>query len=99
MNDELVQHLFNLLGDAVLLCPAALLVILGASSLFGHRLSERAIGRLTQTFVIAGLLAAIGVLAVMLISGQRLVALTLGDWIVLPHLNGGHDQPFHFTFK
>jgi NAD(P)H-quinone oxidoreductase subunit 5 len=98
MNDQLARQLFNPLGVAVLLCPAALLAILGVWSLLGLRLSERVISRLTQIFIIAGLLAAIGVLGVMLVSGRRLLTLPLGDWIVLPNLAGGEGHPFHFTF-
>jgi NAD(P)H-quinone oxidoreductase subunit 5 len=87
------DHLFQILGTCVVVCPTVLLVILGASSLVGRPLHEKAISRLTQASVIIGMLAAIGVLVLMLSTGKRLVAIAMGDWINLP------EQHFHFTFK
>jgi NAD(P)H-quinone oxidoreductase subunit 5 len=87
------DNLFHFLGATVLIAPAMLLVILGGSTLLDRRLSERTVSRLTQAAVVVGLLAAIGVLALMLSTGDRLRTLTLGDWLVLPALD------FHFTFK
>ncbi len=85
--------IFKVLGVCVVASPATLLAVLGLPALVGRPLGERTISRLTGAAVAAGLLAAIGVLAVMLISDARMVALTMGDWLVLP------DQHFHFTFK
>jgi NAD(P)H-quinone oxidoreductase subunit 5 len=78
---------------AVIAAPTVLVLLLGGASLIGRPLPERTISRLTEAAVVVGLLAALGVLAVMLRTGQRLVTLTLGDWLVLP------EQHFHFTFK
>lgn len=85
--------LFNVLGVCVIASPAVLLLVLGIAALVGKTLDESATSRCTQSAVVIGLLSAIGMLAVMLITGKRLVALTMGDWIVLP------QQRFHFTFK
>jgi NADH:ubiquinone oxidoreductase subunit 5 (subunit L)/multisubunit Na+/H+ antiporter MnhA subunit len=87
------DQLFQWLGIAVIGAPALLLTALGASALVGRPLPETATSRLTQTAVMIGLLAAVGVLVLMLVTDRRLIALTLGDWIVLP------GQHFHFTFK
>jgi NAD(P)H-quinone oxidoreductase subunit 5 len=87
------DNLFHFLGATVLIAPAMLLVILGVSTLLDRRLSERTVSRLTQAAVVVGLLAAIGVLALMLSTGDRLKTLPLGEWLALPALD------FHFTFK
>jgi len=88
-----VEMLFNALGVCVVAAPAALLMALGLAALIGRPFPEATVSRLTQTAVVTGLLAAIGVLALMLTTGKRLIALTMHDWLVLP------EQHFHFTFK
>ena len=87
------ENLFPLLGCCVVACPAALLAVLGIPSLIHRPLSEKAISRVTECAVVAGLLAAIGVLVLMLHSGQREVVLSLGNLLSLP------QEHFHFTFK
>jgi NAD(P)H-quinone oxidoreductase subunit 5 len=84
---------FQLFGAIVLGAPTALLVVLGGAGLLSLRLAERTINRLTQGAVSAGLAASIGVLVLMLIHNERLVVLTMGDWVVL------EEQHYHFTFK
>lgn len=81
-----------LLGLAVAVAPAALLCLLGLSSLFGPKLSERSISRFGQTAIVTGLAAAVGVLAMMLLLSTPHVSISLGDWVVIP----GH---YHFSFK
>ena len=87
------DELFQVLGICVVAAPTTLLAVLGLSALIGRPVRETAISHLTQTAVVTGLLAAIGILILMLITDRRMVALTMGDWIVLP------EQHFHFTFK
>ena len=81
------------LGVFVVAAPAMLLASLGAAALIGHPLPERAINRLTQAAVITGLLAAVGILALMLARDTRHVAIELGEWVSLP------QEHFHFTVK
>jgi hypothetical protein len=69
---------FWFLPICVVTSPAALLVLIGLPSLFGRPLSERLTARLTQFAVVTGLLAAIGILALMLIDGTRRVTTDLG---------------------
>src|SRR5262245_45390924 len=49
--------------------------------------------RLTQAAVVGGLICAVGVLGIMLLSGERYVAVELGDWVSLP------AEHFHFHIK
>jgi NADH-quinone oxidoreductase subunit L len=79
------------LGLAVLAVPAALLAVLGLSSLFDRPLAERTISRLVQMAMIGGLCSAIGILALMLLSGTRHVPIHLGNWV--------HTPEYHFSLK
>lgn len=78
-------------GLTVLAAPLLLLCLLGCASLVNGRLSERAVGRACNLTSIIGLVASVSVLAAMLASGSRHVALELGNWVVIPH--------YHFSFK
>jgi NAD(P)H-quinone oxidoreductase subunit 5 len=88
----------NLLGLTVIAVPALLVAVLGVPFLCGRPLSERWIGRILPAGMFIGLAAALGILALMLATGQRFVALDLGDWINLP-AHGGHDGGGHFHFS
>jgi len=79
------------LGLAVLALPAALLAVLGLSSLFDRPLAERTTSRLVQLAMMAGLCSAIGILALMLVTGTRHVPIHLGNWV--------HTPEFHFSLK
>jgi NADH-quinone oxidoreductase subunit L len=88
------QHDFSqLLGLGVVIFPSLLLLILGATALVGRPLNEFVIGRLTQVSVVGGLVCAVAVLMVMLLTGQRNVPIEVGDWVVL------HGEDFHFHLK
>jgi NAD(P)H-quinone oxidoreductase subunit 5 len=78
-------------GLIVLLAPVLLLTALGAGSLTERPLSELAISRLVRLITAAGLLAALGVLALMLFEGKRQVTLLSAEWIGVPH--------YHFLVK
>ncbi len=70
-----------------------LIVVLGISSLLDRKLSEAAANLLLQVAVVTGLAAVRSlVLAAMLLSGTRHVAIDLGDWVEIP----GH---YHFSVK
>jgi len=87
MDDTLIR----VLGVTVLAAPFALVIVLGLASLVGHPLSERSIGRLVQTAIVVGLLAALAILGLMLSTGTRHVPVVLGSWVVIPD--------FHFSVK
>ncbi len=84
---------FFVVGVVVVAAPAALLALLGLSALVGWPLAERQISRATQAAVIAGLLASLTMLGMMLGTGTRHVPVELGHWVVLP------EAHFHFTLK
>ncbi len=88
-----IERVFYVLGLIVVASPAVLLAALGVTSLSGRPLGERTISRLTQVSVIAGLMAALGVLGLMLAFDQRSVPIELGNWVVIP------EQHFHFHLK
>ncbi len=85
----------QMLGVAVVSAPAVLLSLLGLSALFEFRLSEQSIAKLTQSSVVAGLVASFAMLAIMLSCDLRHVVIELGNWVVLPQ----DPLHFHFHFK
>ncbi|MGE0374860.1 MAG: proton-conducting transporter membrane subunit [Planctomycetaceae bacterium] len=86
------QFLFAL-GTCVVVSPALLLAVLGVTFIVDRPLSEEAIARCTQSAVVAGLLAAVGILVVMLATGIRFVPIELGNWMTIP------EEEFHFSVK
>lgn len=87
------EPIFHFLGITVVLSASVLPLILGIPSLIAWPLGEAAVARWTKACVVTGLIASVIVLALMLISGERLVAIDLGAWVALP------EQHFHFTLK
>lgn len=85
--------LFQVLGTGVLAMPALLLAVLGLSPLLSLPLGERAMARWTEACVLTALVAAVGVLALMLATGERELPLDLGDLIAIP------AEHFHFRLK
>src|SRR5690348_12575199 len=53
------ELMIECLGLAVVAAPSLLLIVLGVTSLVGHPLSERMIGRLVQIATLIGLVASI----------------------------------------
>jgi NADH-quinone oxidoreductase subunit L len=80
-------------GLTVVVAPALLALITGLSLLFGYRLTERSLSRLTQSLVSVATLAAVTLLVKLLVSDQIQYTLELGRWVDLP------VEHFHFTFK
>src|SRR5713101_6425515 len=78
-------------GLIVLLAPIALLAGLGIGSLIERPLSEPAISRFVRLATATGLLAALGVLATMLLGGERNVTVLSAEWIHVPY--------YHFLVK
>lgn len=83
--------LIALLGLVVIIAPVLLLCVLGVSSLLDRKLSEEATGKLCQAAIGTGLLAALGILALMLWHGTRHEPILLGEWVGIPH--------YHFSVK
>ncbi len=80
-------------GYIVVGSPALLLAIIGLSMLFGHRLTERFLAQLTETSVVTGLIAALMILGMMLLTDVRHVPVELGNWVDIP------EEHFHFNVK
>ena len=87
------DSIMQVLGVCVVACPAALLAVFGVTSLIGRPLGERMMARFTQVSVVAGLLAALAILAMMLVLDTRHVPVEIGNWVVIP------AQHFHFHLK
>jgi NADH-quinone oxidoreductase subunit L len=83
--------LITVLGAIVIAMPVALLCVLGVASLVDRKLSEQATSRLCESAMVTGLLAAIGVLVLMLLHGTRHEQLDLGNWVAIRH--------YHFSVK
>jgi NAD(P)H-quinone oxidoreductase subunit 5 len=77
--------LISSLGTVVIAAPVLLVSILGLSWVIDRRLSEAVVGRLCQAVMVAGLLAALGALLLMLLHGTRHEAIELGNWVWVPH--------------
>ena len=86
-----LEAVLTLLGLVVVLAPVVLLACLGLSSLLGRDLGERTITIACQAATVAGLLAAVTILGLMLATDQRHVTVRLGDWVAVPH--------YHFSVK
>jgi NADH-quinone oxidoreductase subunit L len=83
--------LITVLGTIVIAMPVMLLCVLGVSSLIDRKLSEQATSRWCEGAMVTGLLAAIGVLVLMLLHGTRHEQLDLGNWVAIHH--------YHFSVK
>lgn len=83
--------LITVLGTIVIAMPVTLLCVLGVSSLVDRKLSEQATSRWCEGAMVTGLLAAIGVLVLMLLHGTRHEQLDLGNWVAIHH--------YHFSVK
>lgn len=81
----------TVLGVIVVAAPVLLLAYLGLPSLLDWKLRERTITRACQAATVAGLLAAIAILGLMLATDRRHVAVRLGDWVAVPH--------YHFSVR
>lgn len=91
------DQLAALFGAVAVACPFALVAVLGLPTLLGAPPTERATDRACRWLIAAGLLATLGVLAVMLATGNRHVVLNAGNWVSLPH--GASDAHYHFAVK
>jgi NAD(P)H-quinone oxidoreductase subunit 5 len=85
--------LFQVLGVGTVACPAALLVVVGLTSLAWWPLSEQTMARFNQAAVVSGLAMSAAILAMMLLSGTRYVPIELGNWVNI------HEEHFHLHFS
>lgn len=85
--------LFQLFGIIVVASPAVLVAVLGVTTAWRWPMSERAIHRWIFSAVLIGMAAAIAVLVLMLITGDREVPVEMGQWVVIP------EEEFHFHLK
>jgi NAD(P)H-quinone oxidoreductase subunit 5 len=88
-----------ILGTIVVVAPAALLAVLGLPSLVGRPLSERAIDRAGRWTIALALTSALGVLAVMLLTGDRHIVINLGAWAAIPYHEHSPAAHYHFVVK
>src|SRR5262249_45369365 len=96
------DQVLYLLGLLVVAAPAVLLAVLGVSSLLGRKLCEEQTDRWSRATIATGLIAAVGVLGLMLAGGTRHVVVDLGNWVAIEHNGGepgaGHPH-YHFVVK
>lgn len=90
------QEILQILGIVVIGSPSLLLAIFGILPLSGFKPSEPLMARCIQLSVCGGLLAALGILGMMLASGTRHIPIELGNWVVISQ--DGHEL-FHFHLK
>ncbi|QDU98909.1 proton-conducting transporter transmembrane domain-containing protein [Lignipirellula cremea] len=88
-----LETVLQFLGLIVVASPAVLLAALGLPLLTGIALSEDAQARLTKAGVVVGLVAAILILGLMLVTGSRHVPIELGHWVSI------EQEHFHFHLK
>jgi NAD(P)H-quinone oxidoreductase subunit 5 len=87
-----IDYLVTSLGIVVVAAPLVLVFVVGVSSLLDRQLTEQTTTAVLQAGTVAGLLAALAVLLVMLIQGTRHIPIELGDWVVIP-------GQYHFSIK
>ena len=85
----------DVLGKTVILVPALLVAAIGLPTVIGRPLAERAIGLLVQLAMSIGLIAACGVLGLMLLTDNRHVEINLGHWVSIPGAVADHGAPVH----
>ncbi len=88
-----LESMLYLLGITTVVSPLILLACMALSSLFGIRLSESFVSRLTQVTVAFSLIPAIAILVLMVATDSRFVSVDVGDWVSIP------QQHFHFHLK
>lgn len=93
-----LDELLYWLGVTVVVAPAIMVVLLGGGSLVAGKLSERVISRTVQACVIAGFIAALLILGLMLANDKRHVLVSFGN---LVHLHGEQhsEAGYHFAIK
>ncbi len=88
-----VDACLTYLGLIVAIAPASLFALFGLTALWGRTLQERTLSRAALWTNVTGLIAALCVLGLMLITGKRDVPIEFGNVVEL------HDLHFHFHLK
>jgi len=90
--------LMQVSGGLVVLSPLLLATVLGITSLFDWKISEKLTTRWIAIAIAIGLLSLVVVLGLMLWTGTRNLPISLGNWVSIPSLDG-HESLYHFSFK
>ncbi len=85
------QYLIEACGWIVIAPPFLLMCVLGLPTLVGYALAERTVSRAVQIAIVTGLVASLSMLAIMLSSGARHVAIDMGTLVSIPN--------YHFSAK
>jgi NAD(P)H-quinone oxidoreductase subunit 5 len=94
------ESLLYLLGLIVVAAPAVLVVVLGVSSLLDWPLGEETTDSWVRATTMTALVAALGVLGLMLGYDTRHVVIDLGNWVeIAPHEPGAERTHYHFDVK
>src|SRR4051812_41601857 len=96
------EFVLYLLGLLVVVAPAVLVAGLGLTSLLDRHLSEEATDTWIRATVAVALLAALGVLGLMLATDNRHVVIDLGNWVEIEHHGAGaagDHAHYHFDVK
>ena len=88
------ESILQFLGICVVISPALLLAVLGLPPLLDRQLGEQTVIRSIHAAVLAGFVAAVTILGLMLATDRRLVTVEIGNWAEIHAL---HFQ-FHFKF-
>lgn len=88
-----LSQTFFYLALIVVISPLSLLAIFAASMLFGYRLSETTQAKLTKITNITGLLVALVIPTIMMITGKNRIVVELGRWVAID------KEHFHFHLK
>ena len=85
-----VTYMLTIAGTLVVLAPALLLAVFGISTLFRLPMTERLAARCTAVAVTTGLTAALCILVSMLVTHNRHVSVSIGDWVRIPDDDAAH---------
>jgi NAD(P)H-quinone oxidoreductase subunit 5 len=85
------QRLITWLGVLIVTMPALVLIVLSVASILKWQYTEQTINQIVRAMFIAGLLACIAVLALMLAAGTRHVVIRMGELVEIPG--------YHFSVK
>jgi NADH-quinone oxidoreductase subunit L len=91
-----VHNIVTGLGLAVVICPVLVLILLGLAALFSRPVSERTMVRLVESSTVIGLLASVGILVIMLVTGHRNEPIDLGQWV---HIGDPDHSKYHFLIR
>lgn len=86
-----LESVIEWLGLIVITAPFLLVVFLGIPALLSWKLAETTINKAIQIAIVSGLLAAVAILILMLVSGTHHVPIEVVHWVTL--------RDYHFSIK